>query len=227
MDPLDPVAKIRNYNTITVVEPDTKFTLGDDVRSSPTPPIVVVTDPIPSSQNNTFEYGQNSNLVNANDPQNDTRLYTVSSNINRSITPASRNSSGDCLIPKEPPTNIFQKAIALATRQQNHQQAVAPNPMSPVDSVTSTDDLVNKNGNNNGTSPILVSNSIQTLRQLLFPFLVAGLGNVAAGIILADVQHWEVFMNLPQLIILVPALIGLKGINNSHLKAIEKHLLFF
>ncbi len=49
------------------------------------------------------------------------------------------------------------------------------------------------------------------LGQLLVPFLIAGLGNVAAGIILDKVQHWEVFEKIPQLIILVPALIGLKG----------------
>ena len=47
--------------------------------------------------------------------------------------------------------------------------------------------------------------------QILFPFTVAGLGMVGAGIVLDIVQHWKVFEEINELFILVPALLGLKG----------------
>jgi len=50
-----------------------------------------------------------------------------------------------------------------------------------------------------------------TFFQILFPFLVAGMGMVAAGLVLDKVQHWCVFLQVSELMILVPALLGLKG----------------
>jgi len=50
-----------------------------------------------------------------------------------------------------------------------------------------------------------------TLLQIFLPFIVAGLGMVAAGLVLDHVQHWKVFVEIPELFILVPALLGLKG----------------
>ncbi|KAL4673963.1 hypothetical protein H8959_017897 [Pygathrix nigripes] len=47
--------------------------------------------------------------------------------------------------------------------------------------------------------------------QVLFPFLLAGFGTVAAGMVLDIVQHWEVFQKVTEVFILVPALLGLKG----------------
>ena len=47
--------------------------------------------------------------------------------------------------------------------------------------------------------------------EILFPFLVAGLGMVGAGLVLDIVQHWKVFEEIHELFILVPALLGLKG----------------
>lgn len=47
--------------------------------------------------------------------------------------------------------------------------------------------------------------------QISFPFLIAGLGMVAAGLVLDKVQHWEVFQKVSEVFILVPALLGLKG----------------
>ncbi|XP_015794867.1 solute carrier family 41 member 1 [Tetranychus urticae] len=51
----------------------------------------------------------------------------------------------------------------------------------------------------------------KALRELIIPCLIAGFGNVATGVIFAHVQTWAVFENVPQLNILVPALLGLKG----------------
>ncbi|XP_068567925.1 solute carrier family 41 member 3-like isoform X3 [Cebidichthys violaceus] len=47
--------------------------------------------------------------------------------------------------------------------------------------------------------------------QILLPYLVSGLGMVAAGIVMDAVQHWEVFKEISEVFILVPALVGLKG----------------
>ncbi|KAM4699994.1 solute carrier family 41 member 1 [Discoglossus pictus] len=47
--------------------------------------------------------------------------------------------------------------------------------------------------------------------QVLFPFLLAGFGTVAAGMVLDIVQHWDVFKEVTEVFILVPALLGLKG----------------
>ena len=51
----------------------------------------------------------------------------------------------------------------------------------------------------------------EVLIQVFPPYLCAGLGMVAAGLVLDTVQHWPVFLAMPELFILVPALIGLKG----------------
>ncbi|KAJ8265666.1 hypothetical protein COCON_G00147650 [Conger conger] len=47
--------------------------------------------------------------------------------------------------------------------------------------------------------------------QVLLPYLLAGLGLVAAGIVMDTAQHWEVFKKITEVFILVPALVGLKG----------------
>ena len=47
--------------------------------------------------------------------------------------------------------------------------------------------------------------------QIFFPFLIAGMGMVGAGLVLDVVQHWKVFEVVSELFILVPALLGLKG----------------
>uniref|UniRef100_A0A667XFM7 Solute carrier family 41 member n=1 Tax=Myripristis murdjan TaxID=586833 RepID=A0A667XFM7_9TELE len=47
--------------------------------------------------------------------------------------------------------------------------------------------------------------------QILVPFLLAGLGTVCAGMLLDFVQHWDVFQEITEIFILVPAVLGLKG----------------
>ncbi|XP_053103900.1 solute carrier family 41 member 1 [Hemicordylus capensis] len=60
------------------------------------------------------------------------------------------------------------------------------------------------------TSP-LKETSFSIGLQVLFPFLLAGFGTVAAGMVLDIVQHWDVFKDVTEVFILVPALLGLKG----------------
>ncbi|XP_060926505.1 solute carrier family 41 member 2-like [Limanda limanda] len=47
--------------------------------------------------------------------------------------------------------------------------------------------------------------------QVLPSHLLAGLGMVTAGMLLDQAQRWEVFKEIPEVFILVPALMGLKG----------------
>ncbi|XP_034051887.1 solute carrier family 41 member 1-like isoform X1 [Gymnodraco acuticeps] len=53
--------------------------------------------------------------------------------------------------------------------------------------------------------------SIAICLQVLFPYLLAGMGMVMAGQVLDNVQHWKVFKVITEVFILVPALVGLKG----------------
>ncbi|XP_074499105.1 solute carrier family 41 member 1-like isoform X1 [Sebastes fasciatus] len=53
--------------------------------------------------------------------------------------------------------------------------------------------------------------SIAICLQVVFPYLLAGMGMVMAGMVLDGVQHWKVFKVITEVFILVPALVGLKG----------------
>ncbi|XP_012730216.2 solute carrier family 41 member 1 isoform X2 [Fundulus heteroclitus] len=50
-----------------------------------------------------------------------------------------------------------------------------------------------------------------TCLQVLPSYLLAGQGMVTAGMLLDRAQHWEVFQEISEVFILVPALVGLKG----------------
>ncbi|BFZ08376.1 hypothetical protein BsWGS_11416 [Bradybaena similaris] len=53
--------------------------------------------------------------------------------------------------------------------------------------------------------------SLSIICQVSLPFIIAGYGMVAAGMVLDIVQHWDVFTHVKEIFILVPALLGLKG----------------
>ncbi|XP_034023293.1 solute carrier family 41 member 1 [Thalassophryne amazonica] len=59
--------------------------------------------------------------------------------------------------------------------------------------------------------PPLKESSFSIGLQVVIPFLLAGFGTVAAGMVLDIVQHWTVFRKVTEVFILVPALLGLKG----------------
>ena len=50
-----------------------------------------------------------------------------------------------------------------------------------------------------------------SLLQIFFSTTLSGVGLVMAGLLLDVVQHWEVFLKVDELFILVPPLLGLKG----------------
>lgn len=53
--------------------------------------------------------------------------------------------------------------------------------------------------------------TISTVIQVTAAFLVAGFGNVGAGLILDYVKEWPVFLHVNELFIMVPSLLGLRG----------------
>lgn len=53
--------------------------------------------------------------------------------------------------------------------------------------------------------------SLTMLFTITIPFFIAGFGMVGAGVLLDIVQDWDLYQNIHEIIILVPALLGLKG----------------
>lgn len=56
-----------------------------------------------------------------------------------------------------------------------------------------------------------VQTSWSVFRQMLIPFLIAGIGSMFAGIVLNSVTQWPVFKAVPQISIMVSAFLGLIG----------------
>uniref|UniRef100_A0A6P6YB30 Solute carrier family 41 member 1-like n=1 Tax=Dermatophagoides pteronyssinus TaxID=6956 RepID=A0A6P6YB30_DERPT len=54
-------------------------------------------------------------------------------------------------------------------------------------------------------------NSWTIFRQMIIPFFLSGLGCGLAGIVLNHVAEWPVFIDIPQISIMVPAFIGMIG----------------
>ena len=85
------------------------------------------------------------------------------------------------------------------------------------DNDSSEDELFDISSDKRGLTRVQGSEGLQTeawyftLLQIFIPFILAGLGMVAAGLVLDIVQHWDVFIEISEIFILVPALLGLKG----------------
>uniref|UniRef100_A0A3P9LP49 Solute carrier family 41 member n=1 Tax=Oryzias latipes TaxID=8090 RepID=A0A3P9LP49_ORYLA len=56
-----------------------------------------------------------------------------------------------------------------------------------------------------------LKSSMMICLQVLPSYLLAGQGMVTAGMLLDRLQHWEVFREISEVLIMVPALVGLKG----------------
>ncbi|KAL3120961.1 hypothetical protein niasHT_002589 [Heterodera trifolii] len=97
---------------------------------------------------------------------------------------------------------------------QKHHQKNAGKVMPVGDDGTNEDDLVELPplcGRDPHQQMGRAEPSLVLFFEVLFPFLVAGLGMVLAGLVFDKVQHWSFYQEAPQALILVPALLGLKG----------------
>lgn len=82
--------------------------------------------------------------------------------------------------------------------------ASMPRPMHSITMIPdTTSSLLPPHSSNNA--------SYWTLVQVMAAFLIAGFGNVGAGLILDYVKEWPVFLHVDELFVLVPSLLGLKG----------------
>lgn len=170
------------------------FYLGDDddriVRSVPSVEIVIdgrvegYSGPALLADSETESLDYNS------DPK-----YSIFSTecLNGAITPESKNSSNASLLSSNgnsrdidfPALQTIIEAIPLK----------ADSPNSPDFNVTVS------------REECLLSTSV----QVFIAFMIAGFGNVGAGLILNHVQHWSVFISITEMFVLVPSLLGLKG----------------
>lgn len=57
----------------------------------------------------------------------------------------------------------------------------------------------------------VVETPLEILVQVFVPFMLAGLGMVAAGVLLNKAKYLDVFKEIPELMVMVPPLLGLKG----------------
>ncbi|XP_065314781.1 solute carrier family 41 member 1-like isoform X1 [Gordionus sp. m RMFG-2023] len=82
---------------------------------------------------------------------------------------------------------------------------------SPIHNSNYTKNPPQANGSAKGRPTPQEETTRRVAYQIALPYLVAGLGMVAAGVVLDHVQHWPVFEAITELFILMPALLGLKG----------------
>nr|KAF6423815.1 solute carrier family 41 member 3 [Rousettus aegyptiacus] len=58
---------------------------------------------------------------------------------------------------------------------------------------------------------ILPETAFTVTCQIMVPLLLSGLGMMTAGLVMDTIQHWPVFVEVKDLLTLVPPLVGLKG----------------
>ncbi|XP_059470733.1 solute carrier family 41 member 1-like [Neocloeon triangulifer] len=86
-----------------------------------------------------------------------------------------------------------------------------PEPWLETSTCSSQAELVPPEEDENEPSGIILESHRKIFAQTVVPFFIAGMGMVGAGVLLNIVQHWTVFEQLPEVLILVPPLLGLKG----------------
>jgi len=168
-----------------------KFYLGEeDMPAMRTVEIVIENESIDGS------YTGPAALMSDNYEYNSTQLpYYVSNEcISGTITPESKNSSNASLISSN--SNVKE----YSTLQTIMEMSIPIKTDSPVSSSSAFEITMNR-------EEALLSTSV----QVFIAFMIAGFGNVGAGLILDHVQHWTVFVRITEMFVLVPSLLGLKG----------------
>lgn len=152
-------------------------------------------------------------------------IFIQPENGNRSITPSSRNSSGDCLITdsesvvvgkNDAATHFLKKAFNLAPGKLDPIRLKYESKNDHLQPTEPSHALILSSDYHNGSEPInreavQEESLFYTGVQVFIAFILAGFGNVGAGLILDSVQHWSSFVALSELFVLVPSLLGLKG----------------
>lgn len=135
-------------------------------------------------------------LMSDNFEYNETQLsyYACNECINGAITPESKNSSNASLISSNSNVKGYS---ALQTIME---MSIPIKTDSPETASSQFEVSVNR-------EEALLYTSI----QVFIAFILAGFGNVGAGLILDHVQHWTVFIHITEMFVLVPSLLGLKG----------------
>jgi solute carrier family 41 len=120
--------------------------------------------------------------------------YACNDCMTGAITPESKNSSNASLISSN------SNAKDYSTLQTIMEITIPVKSDSPISSSSPFDVSINREEG-------LLNTSI----QVFIAFMIAGFGNVGAGLILDQVQHWTVFISITEMFVLVPSLLGLKG----------------
>lgn len=112
--------------------------------------------------------------------------------------------------------------ITPTNNTTNHTFVEVPNVVSPTDIVVglhgsdSTPKLQQNGMRSRDSRESLIPDQhketwLSIFAQVCIPFVIAGLGMVAAGLILDQVKEWTVFKEVPEFLVLVTPLLGLKG----------------
>ncbi|GFS74989.1 solute carrier family 41 member 2 [Trichonephila clavipes] len=111
------------------------------------------------------------------------------------------------------PTDSVNGNLLTGTVNETYEGSIKDGSVDLNDDKDHSDIILTIDGEGSGKKDELPPT--ESLRAMVFqvfiPFLIAGCGTVAAGIVLDIVQTWPVFIKVTQLFILVPALLGLKG----------------
>nr|XP_025716057.1 solute carrier family 41 member 3 [Callorhinus ursinus]XP_025716058.1 solute carrier family 41 member 3 [Callorhinus ursinus] len=103
------------------------------------------------------------------------------------------------------------------TRQRRPEELVLPHTLSPGRLSAASEDgpLSESESQRAVPKPLGTELSRETALsiglQVVVPFMFAGLGLSGAGVLLNYFQHWPVFVEVKDLLTLVPPLVGLKG----------------
>ncbi|XP_054164136.1 solute carrier family 41 member 1-like [Oppia nitens] len=174
-----------------------QFYLGDDCPLPTTVPSVEIV--IDESNDG---YQQPSGVVPTADDYDykcDCKPYYYDNQcLNGAITPESKNSSNASLLS----SNSNAKDLDFSVLQTIIEKEILPSHDSP-----NTCPPTPPFGININREEALLTTSI----QIFIAFMIAGFGNVGAGLILDYVQHWSVFIRITEMFVLVPSLLGLKG----------------
>ena len=177
----------------------TNFIIGDEsITSSSSTATLDVSDSNPNQGSRASEPLEGiDSLIFYQDIQTCPNLFASRPLYSSTLTLASRNSSGDCLVP-----------YTITKRCENYQSNACSKSDKNGHGFKIT---VGSNKQDLASDTITGDSLFSTGLQVCVAFTLAGFGNVGAGLILDKVQHWLVFKSITELVILVPSLLGLKG----------------